>query len=217
MGSIPASLNSFLYFMKLETTKPLLTMRNTLPSHLKLKYAATNCTKSLKKGGKLSYVLSFTSLLPFTLPSILFTTGGNNNSSCWSSRKTRFSRLMVKNSYLLFTWFYYLNSIYIKRHKFDPNLVPAFFTKPSKVSKFTITKAPMAHKTFSQEQYKVKFYRFLFKFTFRFNYLPASVNGLIFLINFLKYSFFFFETNFFFLNRIRFRLNGCGKGFLFVL
>lgn len=35
---------------------------------------------------------------------------------------------------------------------------PSIFIYPKKTSKFTHLKAPMAHKTFSQEQFKSKFY-----------------------------------------------------------
>ena len=37
--------------------------------------------------------------------------------------------------------------------------VPALFIYPRKNYKTTIQKAPMAHKTFSQEQYMIRFYR----------------------------------------------------------
>jgi len=36
--------------------------------------------------------------------------------------------------------------------------LPGFFIYPTKSYKTTITKAPMAHKTFSQEQYMIRYY-----------------------------------------------------------
>jgi len=57
-------------------------------------------------------------------------------------------KLVVKQSYLLLAWAYYLSR---SNNKFFKK--PSLSIKPVKQSKFTALKAPMAHKTFSQEQY----------------------------------------------------------------
>lgn len=49
---------------------------------------------------------------------------------------------------MLLTWAYYLTASKNKTFK-----KPSISIKPIKQSKFTSLKAPMAHKTFSQEQY----------------------------------------------------------------
>ena len=158
MGSIPASLVLIKHklfndksskFSKLRIESTLLRWRFFCKGRLLRPQTINN--------SKVKYTLSFRSLFPFSLPSVLFSVN-HLNSSPWLGRKTRFERLMVKNSYLLFTWFYYINATFTLGQEFNSEEVPSFFTKPKKVSMFTITKAPMAHKTFSQEQYKIKYY-----------------------------------------------------------
>lgn len=168
---------------------------------------------SFFKPSTLKYSLSFKSLLPFSLPPTVFSVYGRNSKfiddSGLSLRKSGFSRILVKNSYILFTWFYYLNSFTSKSQSgvFNSSSVPSFFVKPKKTHKITIIKAPIAHKTFSQEQYRFRFYSFFFIFSFQ-NYSKLnSVNCALALANFLRNSFFFFETNFFVLNRVRFFFN----------
>ena len=52
-------------------------------------------------------------------------------------------KILVKQSYLLITWIIYNNKCKGR-----------YFILPKKRKKYTITKSPMAHKTFSQEQLK---------------------------------------------------------------
>ncbi len=49
---------------------------------------------------------------------------------------------------------------------------PSFFIYPFRNYKTTITKAPMAHKTYSQEQFMMRFYKFSISF-----YSNNSVSG----------------------------------------
>lgn len=135
------------------------------------------------------------------------------NESGLTTRKTGFSRILIKNSYILFTWFFYLNSVLTRSSNFNRKSVPSFFIKPKKTSKLTILKAPIAHKTFSQEQYKFRFYGFAFVFSFTNLKSLNSANAALFAANYLKNSFFFFETNLFVLNRIKFLFQSSDKNF----
>ena len=71
--------------------------------------------------------------------------------------QSKCSKILVKQSYVLLVWFFYLTSISVGK---DKSTVPGFFVYPKKVTKFTIIKAPMAHKTFSQEQFSFSSYSF---------------------------------------------------------
>jgi hypothetical protein len=64
---------------------------------------------------------------------------------------------------------------------------------------FTTTKAPMAHKKNSKEQFRLQY--FLFKISFKISPLLKNFtnNELLFFILFNKKAFIFFETNLFFL------------------
>jgi len=56
-------------------------------------------------------------------------------------------KILVKQSYVLLVWFFYLTSVCRGQA-----YIPGFFVYSNRVTGFTILKAPMAHKTFSQEQ-----------------------------------------------------------------
>lgn len=73
-------------------------------------------------------------------------------------------KILVKQSYVILIWINYLST---KSLEVD-NSLPGFFIHPTKNYKTTITKAPMAHKTFSQEQYMVRYYSLSISF-----YTPA--------------------------------------------
>lgn len=89
------------------------------------------------------------------------------------------SKILIKQSYLVLMWFYYLNlslgssnGVHYNSPHGDAKLLtkgflksPSFFIYPTRVSKTTIQKAPMAHKTFSQEQFMVRFYLMSFSYT----------------------------------------------------
>lgn len=70
-------------------------------------------------------------------------------------------KIYVKQSYMLLTWFYYLNFISKKTTKYEKNFSNLkFFIAPKLKRKFTITKAPIAHKTRSKEQILFTFFKF---------------------------------------------------------
>lgn len=79
-----------------------------------------------------------------------------SNLSANEEANYRNRKVLIKQSYLLLAWL----NIASKRHsKGSKNC--GFVFLPNKVSKFTMTKAPMAHKTFSQEQFGIEYRRLL--------------------------------------------------------
>ena len=77
------------------------------------------------------------------------TNRSSNNDANFRSKK-----ILVKQSYLMLAWF----NIVI-RNKANVKSGCSFSFLPQKSSKFTMTKAPMAHKTFSQEQFVIRYKR----------------------------------------------------------
>ena len=59
---------------------------------------------------------------------------------------------------MVLTWILYLKNSSSNQKNFKKLNLPSFFVLPKIQKKLTITKSPMAHKTFSQEQYLFKFY-----------------------------------------------------------
>lgn len=103
-------------------------------------------------------------------------------------------KILLKQSYLLVTWFYYLSFINLKKKNLN------FFILPTRRKIFTLTKAPMAHKNWSKEQYKVKVFTFKVAFKGDFNETASlGVNGSLLLLLLAKRGFLEFETNLFFL------------------
>lgn len=70
-------------------------------------------------------------------------------------------RPLMKKSYLLLSWLGYLTAVgpVSKKHS-----LARLAILPSRRSKYTLTKAPMAHKTNSKEQFLFKFYNFKFSY-----------------------------------------------------
>jgi hypothetical protein len=121
-----------------------------------------------------------------------------------SSLKMRFRskcRLVAKRSYLLFAWLRYLT---INHQRAPLQQCVHVVMLPATNSFYTITKAPMAHKTRSKEQLLFKFYHFIV--TFRSFQLPVissitanSANRLARTLWITRRLFPFFETNLVFL------------------
>ena len=122
--------------------------------------------------------------------------------------KNKSNKLFIKQSYLLLTWFTYLTKVSNKKklnNTTNSVNLPKFFIKPKKQTKFTIIKSPMAHKTFSQEQFKFKYYSIIMSYKV---ILPNNKN----ILNNFNYSLyitlslrlypFFLETNLFFLKKV---------------
>ena len=137
MGSIPPSLN----------------IRNL--QHLNL----TNCPIRVITSPKevIRYSFRFTSLIAPTTKYLTF-----DDPSSLSDHLPK--RLLLKKSYILLSWVSYLSKLgFQKRKHFNPNIA----ILPPRQKKYTLTKAPMAHKTNSKEQFFFKFYNFKFSFELR--------------------------------------------------
>lgn len=112
-------------------------------------------------------------------------------------------KILIKQSYILLTWFYYLS--FIEKNNNNKNKL-SFFVMPIKLKKFTTTKAPMAHKNWSKEQYKFQYYSFRIKFNSNLNEennLHTLNNSILFLL-LTKKNFPQFETNVLFLKNLNF-------------
>ena len=127
----------------------------------------------------------------------------SNNLKFLSTLPINEKKIFLKQSYIMLTWFYYLNFIETKK---DTSNKLKIFILPINKKKFTVTKAPMAHKNWSKEQYKFEYYSFIINFSYKFkkeNELNSFNNALLFLL-ITKKSFPQFETNLFFLKSIKF-------------
>ena len=157
-----------------------------------------------KKLKSIRYSLSFISIIsPNTIASVRIFFRTNN---------TFKNKILIKQSYMLLTWLYYLKN---NSTKVDDVKIPSFFIQPTKQTKFTLIKSPMAHKTFSQEQFMFRFYKLTISFNSPSNelFIKNINNGLLFSF-FLRNMFNSFETNFFFLKRIRYNIYISDKDFM---
>lgn len=119
-----------------------------------------------------------------------------------SAIDTQFDRkLAIKQSYILLTWFYYLTSLEVRKNLNNIKHSVGFFAAPVRRRIFTLTKAPMAHKTWSKEQFKFQYrtFRISFNSTIADSGSISSLNeGLLFML-LGKKIFPNFETNLLFL------------------
>jgi hypothetical protein len=117
-------------------------------------------------------------------------------------------KIYVKQSYVILTWFYYLNFLTTKKNKFFVKNIKLFIA-PKKIKKFTITKAPIAHKTRSKEQILTNF--FCYKTSYKIedpnnmkkNLFFETLDQVLLLILLAKDSLSLAETNLFFVKRNR--------------
>lgn len=120
--------------------------------------------------------------------------------------KNKNKKILVKQSYMLLVWFYYLS--FFKKTDKD-NFKIKIATLPYRQRSFTLTKAPIAHKTRSKEQYRYGFYSF--KITFQ-SFLkksinnPLTINSTLFFILLNRKQLPFFETSVFFLKATQLNL-----------
>ena len=107
-------------------------------------------------------------------------------------------RLLLRRSYLILSWLYYLTS---STPRLKDKAEPSIAILPSRTSKYTLTKAPMAHKTNSKEQFMFKFYKFKFSFNLFIEdeNLPLSPSQGAYALDLTKKLFPSFETNLLFL------------------
>ena len=107
------------------------------------------------------------------------------------------TKLRLKDSYMLLSWLRYLS------YTLKANEVRSlkFSCLPAKQKVYSFQKAPMAHKTNSQQHFKFKFFFFRLSFKAQINETYVASNfqeGLAFLF-LIKQLFPFFETNLLFL------------------
>ena len=133
-------------------------------------------------------------------------------------------KILIKQSYLLATWFNYLVKSLTKKNKdintHNTNYKPSLFVQPLRTYKTTMIKAPMAHKTFSQEQFRVEFYKINLSCPFNGGYYQTNdfpqINQTLLIYLSLKKLLFFFGTNLFFLKRIGLNLLSSDSKFFLI-
>ena len=147
---------------------------------LKKKQQFNDLKISVKKSTKTNLVqhtLKFGSLFaPHSLKeiSLLFRNSTKYNSLLVNKPN---KKILVKQSYIFLIWISYLSqsgdsTTSDKKEGKSKSGCPSFFIYPFRNYKTTITKAPMAHKTYSQEQFMMRFYKFSISF-----YSNNSVSG----------------------------------------
>ena len=126
-----------------------------------------------------------------------------------STESNRSSRLLSKRSYLVFAWLKYLTILNSEVGKFWRVRIVML---PATKSFYTITKAPMAHKTRSKEQFVFKFYHFAITFKeaqpLLVSSLTFSTGSLAYILILTKQLFPVFETNILYLKyyKVQYRL-----------
>ena len=151
-------------------------------------------TQNQQNNSLVTYNFTFISLIaPFLINNLRLSTIGSNITPSFKNK------LLIKQSYLILTWFYYL-TISTNVNKKSTNSI-SFSFLPLKSKSYTLTKAPMAQKTRSKEQFHFKFY--VFKVSIKthlineFSLKSLDQTLLAFLIT--KSTFPIFETNLLFL------------------
>jgi hypothetical protein len=110
-----------------------------------------------------------------------------------------FKKIYLKQSYILFTWFYYM-TLANKRKK---NIKVFVLPIQKKIS--TQIKAPIAHKNWSKEQFLFRYYllRISFFGDFRLKNIPNSSDAGLLCVLLSKKNFPVFETNILFLKNYK--------------
>lgn len=167
----------------------------------------------IKKNTKpnLFYSFHFSSIFyPGSLKNVnLFLRSTINREDTMSSSRNgtyKNNKILLKQSYLLISWIHYLckapedlTNSNINKKK------PSFFIHPYKQSKLTLIRSPLAHKTFSQEQFLNRYYRISVSFKPNFSSsvdVIESVNGSIYAATYIRNNIPFISTNLLFLKKI---------------
>jgi len=179
----------------------------------------------------ITHIMNFSTLyLPGTIKDIRLYFRATTSSNSYLDMNYK-KKIVVKQSYILLVWMNYLvnsfkdsqnksttgESITLDNSK-ENSKIPAFFIYPRCNYKTTIQKAPMAHKTFSQEQYMIRFYKLSITFNVDLSlfleknklntknilvdkhYPLENINNSIYYSLFLFKSIPVFSTNMFWLN-----------------
>jgi hypothetical protein len=192
---------------------------------MKIKKSRGLCNESLNNTAKIKnacifkYSLKFyTMYIPSTVKKVrLYARGYRTNSGLTSKKKTGYSfdKILIKQSYIMLTWL-----SYISKRNFNPKLrdvpnkpgvvTPSFFIYPCRKYKFTMIKSPMAHKTFSQEQFFYKTYKLSVSFSSSVNIetlesTKLGVNSSLYLVIFFFRGAPCISTNMIFIQRCSLR------------
>ena len=128
-----------------------------------------------------------------------------NFSSIKSSRT--FNKILIKQSYVILVWLHYLSSVSSSSQGDNSALgsnqnIPSFFIYPPRKQSFTLTKSPMAHKTFSQEQFCFKKYKLSISFrSADCNLVIPDINSSVYFFQFILRIIPYVSTNLFLLQR----------------
>jgi hypothetical protein len=174
-----------------------------------------NQTKSLqylrvkpKNTTTLRYALKFVSIItPGTIKNLRLILASQYE------KKDTHNKILVKQSYLLLTWLVYVKGSYSTT---ETQKIPSFFVQPVSRYKLTNLKTPMAHKTFSQEQFLFKHYTLTISFKHALDSKSnlTSVNSSIYTALLMRSETPFFNTNLLFLKRFSFSFPSSDKSFM---
>jgi hypothetical protein len=185
-GSNPASLIHMSIFLSKQLVNPL-------PNNYKL--------------NSIRYTLRFASIItPATLANIRLLQTSSHD------KVGSHNKVLVKQSYLLLTWLIYVQGAYSPA---ETSHVPSFFVQPVSQSKLTNLKTPMAHKTFSQEQFLFK--KYILTVSFSHLNSPAhkinTINTSMFAALIMRAETPFFNTNLLFLKKFTLQLKSSDAKF----
>ena len=168
--------------------------------------------KKITKSNKSNFFYSFhfsSIFYPGSLKNVnLFLRSTINREDTLSSYRNgtyKNSKILLKQSYLLISWIHYLCKTPEDIKEGINKKLPSFFIHPYKQSKLTIIRSPLAHKTFSQEQFLNRYYRISVSFkpnTSSCDNIISSINGSIYASNHIRNNIPFISTNLLFLKRI---------------
>lgn len=132
-------------------------------------------------------------------------------------QETKARKVLIKKSYLMLTWFYYMQVSQPKKVENATQFKVAIAILPARRKLYTLTKAPMAHKTNSKEQFQFKFY--FYKLSVKTYFADPSSSRLtdrqsnaLFGLR-VKKAFPFFETNLMFLKYAKVRFPAADTSF----
>lgn len=148
-----------------------------------LKVIKAHKSSSKLQQSLIKHTLKFASLYtPSTFKDMsLFFRGTSKYNSFLKNKPNK--KILVKQSYVMLIWLSYIAQSHKVSDQGRNDLLgkascPSFFIYPFRNYKTTITKAPMAHKTYSQEQFMVRFYKFSISFHTNLS-IPGRVNSSI--------------------------------------
>ena len=193
------------------------------PASLKMNFKKIKTRYEKQDSKKIKYSIKLTSI--FT-PDVASNSSLNINIYSKGSF-TKQNKIMVKQSYMILTWLSYLAKIGSDQKQKSKNTLelnntkkistPLFFVCPKKQTKITTIKSPMAHKTFSQEQFQFRYYSFNISFNIKNSDSVTKINSVnqsIYVALLIRKNFLNFSTNMLFIKRFRASLPLSDKLFL---